>query len=136
MHRSHWAPASVRDDLLPVVGAARHARNLATQACLQWDLPGLVAPVALVAGELVSNVIRHAHTLMTVRVTLGEQFVYVSVYDGCPVAPVLPRTHPADDGAGGFGLLLVDATAAGWGHRVHDGGKTVWAAVDRARPPG
>jgi anti-sigma regulatory factor (Ser/Thr protein kinase) len=134
--RSHWAPASVRDDLLPVTGAARHARNLATEACLRWDLADLVAPVALVAGELVSNAVQHAHTLMAVRVTLGEQFVYVSVYDGCPEAPVPPRAHPADDGAGGFGLLLVDAMTAGWGYRLHDGGKTVWAAVDRGRPPG
>jgi hypothetical protein len=40
------------DDLVPLAGAARQARNVATEACLRWDLPDLVGSASLIASEL------------------------------------------------------------------------------------
>jgi len=36
----------ITEQLLPAAGEARRARNLATEACLRWDLPHLVGHAA------------------------------------------------------------------------------------------
>ena len=122
---------SVSEELLPISGAARHARNVTTEACLRWDLPQLVAPASLVASELVSNVVDHAHTMMTLRLSLRSRFLNIAVRDGSPVEPEVSAGPPAPDGPGGRGLLLVRATAKSWGWLPTDGGKVVWAALAR-----
>ncbi len=121
---------SISDELLPISGAARQARNVTTDACLRWDLPHLVAPASLIASELVSNVVEHAHTMMTLRLSLRRRYLNIAVRDGSPVEPVLPGP-PSPDSGGGRGLLLVDATAQSWGSLPTDGGKVVWAALAR-----
>jgi hypothetical protein len=118
---------SFLDDLIPVSGAARQARNIATEACLRWDLPDLVAPASLIAGELVTNVVDHASTMATLRVSLRSRFVMVSVRDGSVAEP--RRIDPGP--AGGRGLLLVESMAHSWGWLPVDGGKVVWASLAR-----
>ena len=119
------------DELLPVAGAARHARDLATDACLRWDLPHLVGPASLVANELVSNVVDHAHTLMTLRLALRHRYLSIAVRDGSPVEPARPGPTPPTGIAQGRGLLLVDATAHAWGSLPSADGKVVWASLRR-----
>lgn len=118
----------ISDELLPVSGAARQARNVATDACLRWDLPELLSPACLIASELVSNVVDHAHTMMTMRVTLRPRYLHIAVRDGAAEEPVArPLTNPV---AGrGRGLLLVQATADSWGWLPSQNGKVVWAAL-------
>lgn len=126
------AALSGRDELiseliLPVPGAARHARDVATEACLRWDLPHLTAPVALVASELITNAVEHAHTAMTLQVRLRPRYLYLAVFDGADTEPVLRRDR--DPGApGGRGLRLVEHAATRWGYLRRDDGKVVWAA--------
>ena len=121
---------SLIDELLPIAGAARQARNVATDACLRWDLPHLVAPASLIVSELVSNVVDHAHTMMTLRLSLRRRYLNMAVRDGSSDAPVAPREVPAD-ATGGRGLFLVQATAYTWGWLPTDDGKVVWAALQR-----
>ena len=121
---------SIFDGLLPISGAARQARNVTTDACLRWDLPDLVAPASLVASELVSNVVDHAHTMMTLRLSLRRRYLSIAVRDGSPVAPEAPGPE-TPGGSGGRGLFLVQATAQSWGWLPTDGGKVVWAALAR-----
>ena len=52
--------------LEPMVGAARRARELVTEACGRWDCPELAGPACIVITEMVNNVVAHAHTPMTV----------------------------------------------------------------------
>jgi hypothetical protein len=118
---------SVIDDLLPIAGAARQARNIATEACLRWNLPELVAPASVIAGELITNVTDHADTMATLRVSLRDRFVTIGVRDGSTEEPRLITPGPA----GGRGLMLVDAMAHSWGWLPVDGGKVVWASVSR-----
>jgi anti-anti-sigma regulatory factor/anti-sigma regulatory factor (Ser/Thr protein kinase) len=118
---------SISDRLLPIAGAVRHARNLATEACLAWDLPELVGPVALVASELVTNAIEHAGTTITVEFKRRARHVYVTVRDGSAAEPVL--RDPAGLALRGRGLALVDNVAARWGWLPTRDGKVVWAAV-------
>jgi anti-anti-sigma regulatory factor len=124
----------VADELLPVRGAARYARDLATDTCLRWELPHLVWPASLVASELVSNAVQHAHTMVTLRFTLSNRYLHIAARDGSTAEPVLQHP-PGDDPAGGRGLLLVQTLAAHWGSLPTDGGKVVWATLALGEGP-
>jgi len=115
------------DDLLPIAGAARQARNIATEACSRWDLPDLIAPASVIAGELVTNVVDHANTMATLRVCLRQRYVTIGVRDGSSEEP--RRVPPGP--LGGRGLMLVEAMAHSWGWLPVDGGKVVWASLSR-----
>jgi anti-anti-sigma regulatory factor len=119
----------VYDDLLPVAGAARRARELVTEACVRWDLPEFVGPACIIVSELVNNAVEHASTMLRVRVSLRPRYVQVAVTDGSVAPPVMGRAEPD---AGGRGLRLVDAVADSWGHLAIGEGKVVWAALRRA----
>ena len=127
----------ISDVLLPIAGAPAHARNVVTQGCLQWELPHLLAPASLIAGELVANAVQHAGTMMDLHVALGHRHLIIEVVDGSSDRPVLPHLltstaqlhHPGLN----CGLLLVDATADRWGSWVANGGKMTWAALRYAR---
>jgi hypothetical protein len=120
---------SIADDLLPISGAARHGRNLATDACLRWDLPGLVAPASLICSELVSNGVDHAATMMRLRLSLGRSFLFIAVRDGSSAEPVL--TDLSKITFRGRGLHIVAATAHSWGWLPAVDGKVVWASLRR-----
>ena len=115
--------------LLPVPGAARQARNVVTDACVRWGLPHLTGPATVVASELVSNVVMHAHTVMTLEVRLRPDYLFVAVFDEGYTVPE-QRTNPPD-APGGRGLQLVDILSARWGYRRQRGGKVVWASFPR-----
>jgi hypothetical protein len=121
---------SLSDELLPVAGAARQARNVATEACLRWDLPHLVAPASLIVSELVSNIVDHAHTMATLRLSLHRRYLTIAVRDGSMAEPV--KAAGTSPGARtGRGLILVDASASSWGWLPTDGGKVIWASLAR-----
>lgn len=124
---------TIRDDLLPVSGAARQARNLVTEACARWDLPHVVAPGCTVASELVSNVVNHAHTMMTLRLALRRSQLHISVQDGSAEVPELATASPLSPGTG-RGLMIVDAMARRWGSMPCISGKVVWAVLDVGDP--
>lgn len=115
------APPILSDDLLPVSGASRHARDMATEACARWSLPHLIGPASLIAGELVSNVISHASTMMTLRIAHRDRYLHLAVRDGSPAEPVI--------GGPGFGLTMVEAAATHWGWLPTVDGKVVWAVL-------
>jgi anti-anti-sigma regulatory factor len=121
---------SLTDELLPISGAARQARNVATDACLRWDLPHLVAPASLIVSELVSNVVDHAHTMATLRLSLRRRYLAIAVRDGSPVGPV-KAAELSPDAQAGRGLILVEESAHSWGWLPTDGGKVVWASLAR-----
>jgi anti-sigma regulatory factor (Ser/Thr protein kinase)/anti-anti-sigma regulatory factor len=121
---------SISDELLPLSGAARQARNVATDACLRWDLPHLIAPASLIVSELVSNVVDHAQTMATLRLSLHRGYVTIAVRDGSPAEPV-KVAGISPDAYSGRGLILVEASAHSWGWLPTDDGKVVWASLAR-----
>jgi anti-sigma regulatory factor (Ser/Thr protein kinase) len=126
-------PRAVSEELLPVSGAPRYARNVVTDACLRWDLPHVVGTAALIITELVSNVVDHAHTVMTIEVAHRDSHLYLAVDDGASTPPV-PNDLAGDARVlRGRGLMVVAAVATKWGYEQNDNGKTVWATV--ALPP-
>jgi anti-anti-sigma regulatory factor len=123
---------SIADDLLPIAGAARHARDIVTEACSRWNLPHLIGPTSLVASELVTNAVEHAGTMMNFRITHRLRYVHLAVHDGSSREPVL--RPPADPRVpGGRGLLLVSSVVVNWGSLPSSNGKVVWAVL-AARP--
>ncbi|MFC7530728.1 STAS domain-containing protein [Actinoplanes sp. GCM10030250] len=121
----------IQEELLPLAGSTRHARDVVTDACLRWDLPGLVAPASLIVTELVGNVIDHADTMMTLRLSLRPRYLNMAVADGSALLPVLSAPAAPDSNGRGRGLLLVGAVAAAWGCMPSREGKVVWAALRR-----
>jgi anti-sigma regulatory factor (Ser/Thr protein kinase) len=84
----------------------------------------------VVAGELVTNAVVHAQTMIDFRVTLGRRYLIVAVRDGSDVLPVQPP--PACDKPDGpRGLLLVNSLAHRWGTLPAYSGKVVWATLSR-----
>jgi anti-anti-sigma regulatory factor len=117
-------------DLTPELGAARVARRLVTEACADWDLTDLAGPGCIVLTEMVNNVVAHARTPMTVLLARRAAVLSVAVRDQSPTVPrfagpVAPTAY------GGRGLLLIDSVAERWGSMEADGGKVVWALLDR-----
>ncbi|MEV0156489.1 STAS domain-containing protein [Micromonospora sp. NPDC050686] len=121
------AAPRLRARLDPVAGACRRARELVSDACARWNLPGAVGPASVVLTELVGNVVRHAGTPMRVTMTLRRPYLHLAVHDGSREAA---RCRSAGRLAeGGRGLLLVRELTRGWGSSPAADGKVVWAML-------
>jgi len=120
----------------PVIGTARRARELVTEACARWDLPDLAGPACIVVTEMVNNVIAHAHTPMTVMLARHDGRMSVAVRDESTHVPHFTGGPVPVTSYGGRGLLLIDSVARTWGSLVLAGGKVVWAVLDPRDQPG
>jgi anti-sigma regulatory factor (Ser/Thr protein kinase)/anti-anti-sigma regulatory factor len=124
------APPRVRARLRPVPDACRQVRQLVTQACETWHRADLAATAALIATELVANVVRHAHTTMEFTFGLRNGRLSMSVRDGSRRMP-----KPADPeltAPGGRGLWLVRDLTDAWGVLPVTDGKVVWTQLGAA----
>jgi len=123
-------PHRIRVRLRPVPDACRQVRLLVDQACAAWQRRDLAATAALVATELVANVVRHAHTTMEFTVGLRDGRVCLTVRDGSRRLP-----QPADPSVtdpGGRGLRLVRELSDSWGVLPVSDGKVVWTQLPAA----
>lgn len=105
------------------------ARKRVIQTARGWRVPltrDALADVELLAGELISNAVRHSGGPCSVTVRWNGTRLRTEVSDGCPRPP--RRSYDAD-GTSGRGLVLVDALAYTWGWDTHASGKTVWFEV-------
>ncbi|MGW4947282.1 ATP-binding protein [Actinoplanes sp. NPDC004185] len=122
----------ISEDIRPVPGAARQARAIVTEACARWNVPHLTASATLVASELVTNAVVHAHTPVTFQIKMQPHYLYIAVFDGAAAEPEARSDHHADI-PGGRGLHLVASAATTWGHQRQNGGKVVWACLATGR---
>ena len=122
----------IRVRLRPVPDACRQVRQLVNQACAAWQRKDVAATAALIATELVANVVRHAHTTMEFTVGLRDGRMWLAVRDGSRRMP-----KPADPGvtdAGGRGLRLVRELTDSWGVLPVSDGKVVWTQLTTGSP--
>jgi anti-sigma regulatory factor (Ser/Thr protein kinase) len=84
--------------------------------------------VMLLASELVTNAVRHAHGAeFEVRLEVRPEVLRLEVHD--EGAGFVPKIAPSDDGTGGYGLYLVEKLADRWGVEREPG--VIWLEVDR-----
>jgi anti-anti-sigma regulatory factor len=120
-------PRRIRIRLRPVPDACRQVRQLVTQTCASWHRGEVAGTAALVATELVANVVRHAHTTMEFTVGLRDGRVCLTVRDG---SRLLPRPKKPDAGdVGGRGLQLIRELTEAWGVLPVADGKVVWTQL-------
>jgi hypothetical protein len=93
-----------------------------------WKLDGLGEITELLASELVSNVVVHVGSPMTLRITRHPSAIRVDVEDPSSVLPEL--RHPGIDEERGRGVLFVSELATDWGAERTEAGKTVWFEID------
>jgi anti-sigma regulatory factor (Ser/Thr protein kinase) len=97
-------------------------------------VPGVMRHrLALLLSELVTNAIQHGgagpHETIEVRVASTPKRIRVEVYD--PGSSGDPPPIRLEAGTGGYGLLLVDRLADGWGREAIDtGGSLAWFELD------
>ncbi|GAA4971632.1 ATP-binding protein [Actinoplanes utahensis] len=119
--------ADVRVRLRPVPEACRQVRHLVAQTCTAWHRADITATTALVATELVANVVRHAHTTMDFTLRLRNGRMIMAVRDH---SRRMPRTLDPDvTDAGGRGLRLVRDLTDAWGVLPVPDGKVVWTQL-------
>ncbi|MEV4343764.1 ATP-binding protein [Actinoplanes sp. NPDC049596] len=110
------------------------ARNLVTDACAAWRVPGgVLYPARLVMSELAGNAVEHARTPIVVVVLRRDDGLHLVVNDRDPRLPTLlpiPKEPPGDLwNTRGQGLRTVQAASAAWGALPTAEGKMVWATV-------
>jgi CheY-like chemotaxis protein len=120
-------PRRIRARLRPVPDACRQVRQVVGKACSAWQRSDLTASAALVATELVANVVRHAHTTMEFTVGLRDGRMSLTVRDGSRALPL--TAEPVGTQVGGRGLRLVRELSEAWGVLPIVDGKVVWAHV-------
>jgi hypothetical protein len=123
----------------------RTARAILASAWRLEAYGALVDDALLVLTELVGNVFRHVDgPAAAVALTLSEEALSICVYDRSPALP-RARPEPAEGDSGwdwtGFGLALIEATAAQYGGAVttvpDPGGRGKSVGVDLPlKPPG
>jgi anti-sigma regulatory factor (Ser/Thr protein kinase) len=121
---SFWVPGGKR--------AASLARRSVLSA--EADLPHSVRHrLALLLSELVNNAIQHGgagpQEMVQVRVASGTDRIRVEVFDPGSNGGV---TRDRIEDAGGYGLLLVDRLADGWGREAAGGGSIAWFELELA----
>ncbi|GAB2918139.1 SpoIIE family protein phosphatase [Streptomyces heilongjiangensis] len=100
------------------------ARAAVREQLYVWGLERLTDTAELLAGELVTNAVRHARgRRVELRLVRGDTLL-CEVYDEDHTLPTLLSTGPADEY--GRGLRVLSTLARAWGTSRTGGGKTVW----------
>jgi anti-sigma regulatory factor (Ser/Thr protein kinase) len=126
----------VRSDLslqLPAGPEAAAAARRAMSGVTEHLHHATLEDLNLLVSELVTNSIRHAGELSSVRldISVNEERVRVNVCDAGRGFEPAVRPMPAADAASGWGLYLVDRLSDRWGV-VQEKDTTVWFEMDVA----
>jgi anti-sigma regulatory factor (Ser/Thr protein kinase) len=119
------------------VPGGKRAAGMARRSVLsvKADLPHSIRHrLALLLSELVTNAIQHGgagpHEMVQVKVASSTDKVRVEVFDPGPHGAT-PRDRIEE--GGGYGLLLVDRLADGWGRgATNTGGSLAWFELELA----
>ncbi|MDX6213918.1 MAG: hypothetical protein QOF82_3005 [Frankiales bacterium] len=82
----------------------------------------------LLASELVTNGVLHAHSDMTLGVVARETCVLIAVSDGNRAVP--HERHAGLSAESGRGIALVSKVSRKWGVTPQASGKIIWCLID------
>ena len=132
-HRPMPSPAPFALVLEPSYLAPRIARRTLGRWLLESSCPAeFVEDAALIADELVSNVVVHAATPAHLMASVEDGRLRQEVHDR---SSGTDRVRTAAT-SGGFGLRVVAMLADDWGWSSVPGGKYVWTELRFADPAG
>ncbi|CAM5333862.1 SpoIIE family protein phosphatase OS=Streptomyces tendae OX=1932 GN=GUR47_01220 PE=4 SV=1 [Streptomyces tendae] len=103
---------------------AGRARAAVREQLHDWGLPGLAGTAELLAGELVTNALRHSHAEPVELRLVRADTLLCEVDDDDHDLPALKSAGPDDEA--GRGLRVVSTLAREWGAGRTESGKTVW----------
>ncbi|MEV6020841.1 SpoIIE family protein phosphatase [Streptomyces sp. NPDC051997] len=110
--------------LAPEPAEAGRARAVVREQLHAWGLAALADNAELLVGELVTNVVRHAHSRgIGLRLVRGDTLL-CEVDDDDHTLPILLSAGPGDEF--GRGLRIVSVLSREWGASRTGAGKTVW----------
>jgi hypothetical protein len=106
---------------------ASRARDFVSHHLIDHRLLYLVDPVRLVASELATNALVHAHTAFSVTLAAANQTVMLTVRDASLALPGRRVARAMD--LSGRGLDIVDIVSLDWGTNQDGAGSAaVWAS--------
>jgi len=117
------------DDLRGVGEVRAFLRDLLER----WNRTGTLDEMQVMASEVVTNALIHAHSRVDLRLRRYPNRIRVEVQDSDPNPPV-PTTLLEDDAGNevaehGRGLLIVEALARAWGSSPAGRGKITWFEI-------
>ncbi len=112
----------------PTPDAPHESRVLVRDFLAGRDAADLSFVGEILVTELVSNVVRHAHSPIEVDLSWDGGTFRVEVRDGSSILPAVAELADED---GGYGLRIVEALAEDWGIRQLREGKAVWCTLTR-----
>jgi anti-sigma regulatory factor (Ser/Thr protein kinase) len=114
-------------------GAPGEARALVTAWLDAHVSASVLDDARLLVSELVTNSLRHAGAAVGGPLRIGSSVtngvVRLEVGDGGEDGAVIRRLPTPDNGAGGYGLHLVEILSSRWGVD-HDSGTQVWFELE------
>jgi hypothetical protein len=119
-------PPSVIIDVPPLLGSAALARRFVSGACVEWGIVSRVDDAMLIAGELVTNAVRHGAPPISLRLRARPGGIRIEVADASATLPAF-RAGASDGGDGG--LATVGGVATAWGYVPSGDRKTIWAEI-------
>ncbi len=113
----------------------RQVRHFLGDVLRLWGLDGLLDELQLLASEVVTNALIHAHSEVDMRLREYPDRIRVEVRDSDPHPPVPVPEPEAEEAAeepaeSGRGLLIVDSVASAWGSSPAGRGKTTWFEIE------
>jgi anti-sigma regulatory factor (Ser/Thr protein kinase) len=119
--------------LPPDVLAPAAARRWVSSLCTLWPCKEVAHIAALLVSELVTNVVLHARTSVTLTASFEDSRLAVGVHDDLPGDLAIgSEVGPSETGRG---LFLVRTFAADCGVERDQEGKTVWFVLVVSPPP-
>lgn len=125
------ASANPRSEIeLPALSSSpRRARRFVRDTLEPLEVPdATIEDAELVATELVTNSVMHAHSPVVFSIEYADGRVRLRVADNSAVRPVVRSAAP--DAATGRGLFIVEQLASQWGVDLQRDGKSVWVELD------
>jgi anti-sigma regulatory factor (Ser/Thr protein kinase) len=122
---THAFRAGPQVDLHPDAQSPRVARAFVREHVP--DVIDLRDNAELLASELVTNAVLHAHSEMTLGVVSRDSSVLIAVSDHSPLVPAERRASLVAEH--GRGITLVAAIAQTWGVTAQPGGKIIWCLI-------
>jgi anti-sigma regulatory factor (Ser/Thr protein kinase) len=109
--------------------SAREARAFVRMALAERLSAPILEDALVLASEIVTNVIRHAGTPLTLTVEIHRGYVRMTVTDGA-LPFDLPAGTESEELESGRGIGIVAALSRRWGVGATPIGKSIWAELD------